>query len=150
MESKTKMDPTDKKILEILKEDGRKSYREIADMIGKTEATVRRRVAHMTAEKLIKKFTVVLNNSYEGSKTKATVKIKPDIKKIREISDALAKIDEVTDIWRLSGDCGILIFVEIPNMGDLDTLIEQKISQIEGVHIAETCFITKEIKNNYN
>ncbi|MBY8982362.1 MAG: AsnC family transcriptional regulator, partial [Candidatus Lokiarchaeota archaeon] len=36
------MDVIDLKILEELREDGRKSYNEISENLGKTEATVRR------------------------------------------------------------------------------------------------------------
>ena len=33
--------------------------------------------------------------------TKATIKIQPDLNKIKAIIDDLLKIDEITDIWHL-------------------------------------------------
>ena len=67
------IDPIDIKILEELKKDGRKSFKEISDIIEKTEATVRRRVNKMQDEGTIKRFTV----EYEldtKHKTSATIK----------------------------------------------------------------------------
>lgn len=139
------MDIVDLKILELLKEDGRKSYNEISENVGKTEATVRRRVKKLLEEGVIKKFTVEYNIDSKP-KTRATVKIEPDFKEIKNILKELIEIEEITDIWRLSGDCGLFIKVEIPSIEQINPLIEEKISQIEGVKIMETCFITDIIK----
>ena len=139
------VDAIDLKILEELKEDGRKSYSDIAEVVGKTEATVRRRVKKMVRKDIIKKFTI----SYEINskpKVQATVKIEPDFKEIKGILKELLTIEEVTDIWRLSGDCGLFIKIEIPSIEDFNPLIEGKISQIPGTRVIETCFITDIIK----
>jgi DNA-binding Lrp family transcriptional regulator len=139
------MDPIDLKILEELKQDSRKSYNIIAQDVGKTEATVRRRVNKLIKDKTIKKFTI----DYEINakpKTRATVKIEPDFKEIKNIIKELKEIDEITDIWRLSGDCGLFFKVEIESIEKFNPLIEEKISAIKGVKIMETCFITDIIK----
>jgi len=137
------VDPIDIKILEELKKDGRKSFKEISVIIGKTEATVRRRVSKMQEEGTITRFTVI----YElDSKTSATIKIEPDFKEIKRILVELKKIEEITSIWRLSGDCGLFMKVDIPSIEQFNPLIEDKISQIAGIKIVETCFITDIIK----
>ena len=139
------IDPIDIKILEELKKDGRKSFKEISDIIEKTEATVRRRVNKMQDEGTIKRFTV----EYEldtKNKTSATIKVEPDFKDIKRILLELKKIEEITSIWRLSGDCGLFMKVDIPSIEKFNPLIEDKISQIAGIKIVETCFITDIIK----
>ncbi len=139
------VDPIDLKILEELKKDGRKSFNEISDIIEKTEATVRRRVSKMQEEGTIKRFTV----EYEldtKPKTSATIKVEPDFKEIKRIIVELKKIDEITAIWRLSGDCGLFMKVDIESIEQFNPLIEDKISQIAGIKIVETCFITDIIK----
>ncbi|MFX1314654.1 MAG: Lrp/AsnC family transcriptional regulator [Promethearchaeota archaeon] len=139
------MDIVDLKILELLKEDGRMSYNDISENVGKTEATVRRRVKKLIDEGVIKKFTIDYNIDSKP-KTRATVKIEPDFKEIKNTLKELIGIEEITDIWRLSGDCGLFIKVEIPSIEQFNPLIEEKISQIKGVKIVETCFITDVIK----
>ena len=139
------MDIVDLKVLELLKADGRMSYSDISESVGKTEATVRRRVKKLLEEGIIKKFTIEYNINSKP-KTRATVKIEPDFKEIKNILKELSLIEEITDIWRLSGDCGLFMKVEIPSIEQFNPLIEEKISQIKGVKIVETCFITDIIK----
>jgi DNA-binding Lrp family transcriptional regulator len=139
------LDAIDLKILEELKVDSRKSFNLIADVVGKTEATVRRRVNKLLEDEIIKKFTIEYNVNSKP-KTRATVKIEPDFKEIKNILKELIEIEEITDIWRLSGECGLFIKVEIESIEKFNPLIEEKISQIKGVKIMETCFITDIIK----
>ncbi|MFX1327458.1 MAG: Lrp/AsnC family transcriptional regulator [Promethearchaeota archaeon] len=139
------MDIVDLKILELLKEDSRMSFNDISQNVGKTEATIRRRVKKLKDEGIIKKFTIeyTIDNK---PRTRATVKIEPDFKEIKRILKELLEIEEITDVWRLSGDCGLFLKVEIPSLELFNPLIEEKISQIKGIKIVETCFITDVIK----
>lgn len=139
------MDVIDLKILEELKQDSRTSFNEISQKIGKTEATVRRRVKRLVEEGVIKKFTIDYNINSKP-KTRATVKVEPDFKEIKRILSELTKIEEISNIWRLSGDCGLFMMVEISSIEEFNPLIEEKISQIKGLRIVETCFITDVIK----
>ena len=139
------IDVIDLKILEELKENSRISFNDISERVGKTEATVRRRVKKLVDEGIIKRFTIEYSINSKPQ-TRATVKIEPDFKDIKRILKELRGIDEITDIWRLSGDCGLFMKVEIPSIEQFNPLIEEKISQIKGIKIVETCFITDVIK----
>ncbi|MFX0186699.1 MAG: Lrp/AsnC family transcriptional regulator [Candidatus Hodarchaeota archaeon] len=147
MEARKKLlvDVIDVKILEELKKDSRISFNEISQKIGKTEATVRRRVKKLVDEGVIKKFTIRYSIDSKP-KTRATVKVEPDFKEIKRIVAELNKIEEISNIWRLSGDCGLFMMIEINSIEQFNPLIEDKISQIEGIRIVETCFITDVIK----
>jgi DNA-binding Lrp family transcriptional regulator len=139
------MDIVDLKILELLKDNSRMSFNEISQSVGKTEATVRRRVKKLTDDGVIRKFTIDYSVDNKP-RTRATVKVEPDFKEIKRILKELLEIEEITNIWRLSGDCGLFMKVEIPSIEQFNPLIEEKISQIKGVKIVETCFITDVIK----
>jgi DNA-binding Lrp family transcriptional regulator len=145
----TNIDLIDRKIIAILKLDARTSYRQIADEIGKTEATVRRRVNRMIEDKVIEKFTIIIDKKKVSNPTMCVIKIAPDLTQIKPITEALLSIPEITDIWRLSGDCGVFVRVQLPSLEAIDPLIEDRISKIPGVVIKETCFITREVKNMY-
>ena len=49
----------------------------------------------------------------------------------------LLDIEEITNIWRLSGDCGLFMKVEIPSIEQFNPLLEEKISQISIWQISE-------------
>ncbi|MFX1320738.1 MAG: Lrp/AsnC family transcriptional regulator [Promethearchaeota archaeon] len=140
-----KIDLIDLKILEELKSNSRISFNDISKKIDKTEATVRRRVKKLLDEGIIQRFTVEYNIDTK-QKVSATVKIIPDFKEIKRILRDLCELNEVSNIWRLSGDCGLLLKVDIPSIEEFNPLIEEKISQIQGIKIIETCFITDIIK----
>lgn len=140
-----KLDLLDLKIIEELKNNSRVSFNDISQKIDKTEATVRRRVKKLLEEGVITRFTIDYNI---GSKQNisATIKAIPDFKDIKRILKQLRLIEEIKNIWRLSGDCGLLMKVDISSIDKFNPLIEEKISQIQGIKIIETCFITDIIK----
>ena len=109
------MDIVDLKILELLKEHSRMSFNDISQNVGKTEATVRRRVKKLTEEGIIKRFTIDYSIDNKP-RTRATVKVEPDFKEIKRILKELLDIEEITNIWRLSGDCGLFMKVEIESI----------------------------------
>jgi DNA-binding Lrp family transcriptional regulator len=139
------LDAIDEKILEELKANSRISFNDISERVGKTEATVRRRVKKLKEDGIIKAFTIEYSINSKPQ-TRATVKIEPNFKEMKNIMKELKAIDEITDIWRLSGNCGLFLKVEIPTIEQFNPLIEEKISVIKGVKIMETCFITDIIK----
>lgn len=140
-----KLDLLDLKIIEELKNNSRISFNNISQKIDKTEATVRRRVKKLLEEGVIIRFTI--DYSIESKQNiSATIKAVPDFKDIKRILKQLRSIEEIKNIWRLSGDCGLLMKVDISSIDKFNPLIEEKISQIEGIKIIETCFITDIIK----
>jgi len=140
-----KLDLLDLKIIEELKNNSRISFNNISQKIDKTEATVRRRVKKLLEEGVITRFTIDYNIESKQN-ISATIKAVPDFKDIKRILKQLISIEEVKNIWRLSGDCGLLMKVDIPSIDKFNPLIEEKISQIQGIKIIETCFITDIIK----
>lgn len=140
-----KLDLLDHKIIEELKNNSRISFSEISQKIDKTEATVRRRVKKLLEEGIITRFTIDFNIDSKQS-ISATIKAIPDFKDIKRILKQLRDIEEIKHIWRLSGDCGLLMKVDISTIDKFNPLIEEKISQIQGIKIVETCFITDVIK----
>jgi len=140
-----KLDLLDLKIIEELKNNSRISFSDISQKIDKTEATVRRRVKKLLEEGVITRFTIDYDIDSKQN-ISATIKAVPDFKDIKRIIKQLASIEEIKNIWRLSGDCGLLMKVDIPSIDKFNPLIEEKISQIQGIKIIETCFITDIIK----
>lgn len=140
-----KLDLLDLKIIEELKNNSRISYSDISQKIDKTEATVRRRVKKLLEDGIITRFTIDYNIDSKQS-ISATIKAVPDFKDIKRILRELRDIEEIKHIWRLSGDCGLLMKVDISSIDKFNPLIEEKISQIQGIKIVETCFITDIIK----
>jgi Lrp/AsnC family transcriptional regulator for asnA, asnC and gidA len=54
------IDEKDERIIEMLEEDGRKSYNDMAEKLGMSEEAVRKRVQALMLKGVIKKFTMRL------------------------------------------------------------------------------------------
>jgi len=144
---KSTLDDLDRQILALLKEDSSKSFKEIATIVKKTEATVRRRVKRMRDEDYIKKFTIIMNDKkISEKKVKATIKIVPELKTSKQIAKKVASLEMVSEAYLLSGECGILIKVAAESVEALTDFIENEIGSIQGVRSIDTCFIMKVLK----
>ncbi|HIH35234.1 MAG TPA: winged helix-turn-helix transcriptional regulator, partial [Methanosphaera sp.] len=60
------MDTLDKQILELLSDDGRKSYRKISRELGVSVGTIHNRVDKLTKSGIISKFVPVINHEKLG------------------------------------------------------------------------------------
>lgn len=144
------IDETDQAILRILGENGRLSYRKIAQRIGKTEATVRRRVKKMIRETgVIDHFTVIVDKTFDKP-IKAIVTIAPELNARKRIAHEIMDLPEMTDVALLSGKCGIWCRAEVDSMAEFRELIDTKLSAIQGIQDLETCFVMKDLKLKYH
>lgn len=140
------LDEIDRKIIEILKADGRMSFRKVAEKINKTEATVRRRVKRLEDDHLIDHFTIVMNDDAENV-TRAIITILPSLDARKAIAKEMLGIPEITDLWMLGGKCGIFARVEGKDMKAIQDIIETKITGVRGIQSLETCMVLKELKS---
>jgi len=99
----------------------------------------------MEKKNIIERYTIEYEINSKP-KVQATVKIQPDFKKVKRILRELKQVKEISDVWRLSGDCGVFLRIEIPSIEEFNPLLEGKLMQINGIKIIETCFITDIIK----
>ncbi|MCK4567023.1 MAG: Lrp/AsnC family transcriptional regulator, partial [Candidatus Thorarchaeota archaeon] len=90
-----KLDDIDSEIISMLQEDGRRSFSDIAQAVGRTEVTIRRRVKRLRDEGYIKRFTVVLDPLKIGKSIRAIIRVKTAMKYATAISKKLRKLKEV-------------------------------------------------------
>lgn len=142
----SELDETNKKILDFLTKDGRKPYKEIADELGLSESTVRKRVAKMAQDKIIERFTVSINPEKTGKKVMAFLTVTPTSQSnIKELSDELMKFPQVNEAFYMSGKCGLLLKVQVSDLLNLDVLIE-KIRNFNKINEIESCIVLRVLK----
>jgi len=143
-----KLDPIDSQIIAMLQMDGRRSFSEIADAVGRTEVTIRRRVKKLHDEGYIKRFTVVLDPLKIGRKIRAVIRVKTAMREAKEISKKLRGFDEVDEAYFLDGACGLMMMVTVGDLTELKTFLETRLGGLTGVGDAETCIVLEEIKSS--
>lgn len=106
-----KLDSTDEKIMECLLEDGRMSYREIAERTGVTPPTIKSRIDNLTEEGVIKGFTVTINEEKlvgEGQLVNAIVVVKTGSSDVDRVYDELTASDDAKSVIK-TADSKVLV-----------------------------------------
>ncbi|MBD3230763.1 MAG: AsnC family transcriptional regulator, partial [Candidatus Lokiarchaeota archaeon] len=127
-------DKKNREIIELLMHDGRASYSRIAEKIGLSESTVRKRVKKMIRDNIIERFTMVLKSkdSKNSIISFLTIESARQNIKITELSESIVNFSEVEEAYYLSGKCGILAKVSVGSLSELDELID-RIRKLRGV-----------------
>ncbi len=89
-------------------------------------------------KKLIKKFTIVIDESLLGIGVKATVGVNRDPKLKESIHKQLMETPEVVSISEITGRFDIMIRVYADNLEALHSVVIEKIGKIDGIQNTET------------
>ena len=133
-----KFDDLDMKIITELTRDGNISVPNLSKKLGINASVLYSRIKRLVKKKLIKKFTVVVDESLIGIGVRATMGINRDPKLKDQIHKALLKTPEVIAISEVTGRFDILITLRAQNLEELHTVAIEKIGKIEGIQNTET------------
>ena len=139
------MDDKDKKILEMLIEDSRRPYREIAEEIGLSESTVRKRVIKLQQEKVIEKFTIKVCREEEHC-IMAFITVIPKASEMKDLLRETQILPQCEEVYFLAGECGVLIKVNVPEINELDALIESFRGRNDVKSVERVCVVLKPVK----
>jgi DNA-binding Lrp family transcriptional regulator len=132
------MDETDQEIIEILEEDGRASYTDIAEQVGVSEGTVRNRVEALQESGDIEKFTVELGD--QGG-VRAFVSV--DVSTERGFSEVIDEFPGNTEVYELAGDIDMLVSISRDSSEEINDAVDE-IRAIDGVKDTKTYMVLSE------
>ena len=133
-----RFDELDLKLLYELTKDGSISVPNLSKKMGINASVLYSRIKRLVKKKLIKKFTIVIDESLLGIGVKATVGINRDPKLKDSIHKALLETKEVVSISEVTGRFDIMIRVFAENLESLHNVVIEKIGKIEGIQDTET------------
>ena len=133
-----KFDELDMKIITELSRDGNISVPHLSKKLGINTSVLYSRIKRLLKKKLIKKFTIVVDESLIGIGVRATMGINRDPKLKDQIHKSLMKTPEVVAISEVTGRFDILITLRATNLEELHTVAIEKIGKIEGIQNTET------------
>ncbi|MCW4015559.1 MAG: Lrp/AsnC family transcriptional regulator [Candidatus Bathyarchaeota archaeon] len=141
----SQLDSKDKKILNMLQENSRTSYLHIASKLGVSEATVRYRIKKLLDNRVISRFTVLLDPTKIGYPTTGIlmVKIAPD--HFEEASKQISALDETRHVLQSTGDYNLVAVVRSHDLEHLSD-VRKKVELISGVREVTLFAATKLIK----
>jgi Lrp/AsnC family transcriptional regulator, regulator for asnA, asnC and gidA len=135
----------DEKIIKILRNDPRKSFVEIANVIGMSESAVRRRVKNLQDIGVIKKFTIDMGPSNKTSAiTLISVSSTADTS---NVSDRLLNLKGIEVVYEITGQYDIATIIVAPTILEINSYIDE-IRKIDGVSDTNTVIILRTLGNS--
>ncbi len=133
-----RFDELDMKLLFELTKDGSVSVPALSKKLGINASVLYSRIKRLVKKKLIKKFTIVIDDSLLGIGVKASVGINRDPKFKDSIHKKMMDTPEVASISEVTGRFDIMIKVYAENLEELHSVVIKKIGKIEGIQNTET------------
>ena len=131
-------DDLDLKLLSELKKDSSISVPVLSKKLGINSSVMYSRIKRLIKKKLIKKYTIEIDDAQLGFEVKASVGINRDPKFKDEIQQSLLNTPEVAQICEITGRFDIIIKVLAEDLEQLHTIIIDKIGKIDGIQNTET------------
>ncbi|SFG25328.1 transcriptional regulator, AsnC family [Halobacillus alkaliphilus] len=146
-EQKFKVDETDKRILELLIEDGRLSYAEIGKALDLSRVAVRSRVNQLIDCGVIEKFTAVVNSEKVGKKVSAFFEVDCEPRSLVEVAENLANNPYVASCYQMTGPSTLHMHVLVKDFKELESFINNELYALEGITRVESHTLLRRFKS---
>ena len=139
------LDDVDRHILNLLQDDARRSFKEIAEEVKVSEATVFVRVKKLMKNSVIKSYKAIVDPKQVGKGTLAFVMLKANPNVYTKVLPTLVNMDEIYEIFDVTGAYYAILKIRTSSTEELATIID-KIGMIEGITGTETTVVLRSIK----
>ncbi len=140
--------PLDKRIIEHLQADGRRSFTSIAADLGVSEAAVRARVGRLQRKGVLQ-VVGVTNPLKLGFHQMAMVAVRCESERLIEIADEIASFPEVSYVVITAGTYDLLVETVCEDTEDLLRFLTEKMRRVEGVRDTETFVYLRMVKQAF-
>lgn len=140
------------KLVELLSENARYTFSQLALMTGACESEVEKAVLELEKQGVIAKYSAIINTEAMGEeyrKVQALIEVKVAPQKLKgfdSYAEEIYTFKEVQSLYLMSGGFDLAIFVEGKNITDIAKFVSEKLSVIDGIASVQTHFILKKYK----
>jgi len=124
------------------------SIREIAEEVGLSESTVRKRVIKLQEEGVIEKFTIKICREDERCIIAFITLIPRSHSELKELLRETQVLPQCEEVYFLAGECGILVKINVPEINELDAVIENFRGRSDVKGVERVCVVLKPIKTS--
>ncbi|MBC7131136.1 Lrp/AsnC family transcriptional regulator [Candidatus Bathyarchaeota archaeon] len=134
------LDEVDKKIIQMLRQNGRVAYKDIGKKVGLSEGAVRVRVKKLLEAGVIKRFTVETALP-EEAKALSLISVSPSIP-TSKISSMLKETPNIERVYEITGEYDIAVVISAAGIAEVNECVE-RIRKIDGVINTNTMIVLK-------
>ncbi|MDN0076241.1 Lrp/AsnC family transcriptional regulator [Crenobacter sp. SG2303] len=134
------MDPTDQRLLALLRENARASTAELARQLELSRTTVQSRIERLERTGVVIGYTVRTSADHNAGQVRALVMITAMPKLTPTIEIALRRIAQVRTLHSVSGIYDFIAGLETGSVAELDRLVD-RIGALDGVERTTTAIV---------
>lgn len=146
------LDPTDKKILRTLQENGKITNVQLSQEVGLSPAPTLERVKKLENAGVIKAYHAQVDRRKVGLGFMAIIQLSLTRQKenaIRQFSQHISKIPEIVECLQVTGNFDYQLRVIVQDIPAFERLIADKLSRIEEIGQMQTQVVLSEIKSSF-
>ena len=138
-------DNTDRRILDILVNDAKKPYTEVARLVHVSQGTVHVRMNKLMDAGVVERTTLKINYARLGYDITAFIGIYLEKSALYDkVLTHFKKIPEITNIHYTTGNYSMFLKIHVKDTNHLKEVLHDKIQQVEGIDRTETMISLEE------
>lgn len=145
-----KLDAIDKKLLEMLQKDTKKTTKELSDKLNLSVTAIYERVKKLEREGVIKNYIALLDRSKVSKNFVVFCHVKlsqHNIDLIKHFEKQIMKLDEVLECFHVSGDYDYILKIYVQDMEAYREFMVTKLTTIKDIGSTHSTFMIGEVKN---
>ncbi|MQA81926.1 MAG: AsnC family transcriptional regulator [Streptosporangiales bacterium] len=139
----------DEQILALLGEEGRRSNRELARIIGVAEGTIRTRIRRLLAENVMQ-IVAGVNPEWKGYKIDSSFSLRVEFGRAREIAERLVTYPEIRFVALTTGADDIRFTAMFPSHEHLSEFLTVELPGIPGIRQVRNSTALTVLKHTYD
>ena len=140
------------KILAIIEKNSRIDLKDLAALLGESEAAVANEIAEMEKENIICGYHTMINWDNTGDeKVIALIEVKVTPQRgmgFDKIAERINQYSEVTSVYLMSGAFDFTVIIEGKTMREVAQFVSEKLSPMDSVLSTATHFVLKKYKDH--
>ena len=144
------MDAIDKKLLELLQKDTKKTTKELSVILNLSVTAVYERIKKLEREGIIDKYVAILNRNKinKGFMVFCHIKLVQHTKEfISKFEKEVVKLNEVLECFHVSGDYDYILKINIKDMEAYREFMVTKLTTLQHIGSTQSTFMIGEVKN---
>lgn len=149
MASPSFIDPTDKRILAILQQDGRRRNTELADAINITPAPCLRRVKQLEESGVIRKYVALVESRLVGLDLTALIEVKlvsQTQARLESFERTISKLPNVLECFLVTGDWDYVLKVVVGDLDEYQKFLVTQLTALRDVQNLKSTIVMKSVK----
>lgn len=147
------MDEFDRRIVNLLREDGRMTNFELSNRVGLSPTPVLRRVRRLEETGVITGYAALIDEAALGFEVSVFVSVKLD----KQVDEALERFEaavtefpEVVDCWLMTGNRDYLMRIATEGLKEFEEFLVGRLTRVPGVASIESSIPLRRVKASFS